>query len=339
LIGRRTILHFAGALLAGGILTLTTERPSVAVMGGGDASALSVPAILRKRESVCSGALIAPRVVLSAAHCFVGGSDSAMNSVTFDSPLGTQPRAIAIRGMSILPDFDPITLANDVALILLAEDAPRAPMPWGLAHSTVGSVFGIAGYGSHEHRQPDLSRTVGTARLAEWVGRQGRFDPAPSQACRGDSGGPILDDSVVVGVISSGNATCMAGHSAFMLDESTATFISAFVEHSALRSASRGIHAPCSVPWDCGQGVCARAGRDPPRCLRACTGSDLACNAHEQCAEVSPLAFMGSVKKACVARPWSVLSAVGQPNSPFRWALLAAAVALAAAAVMRAVRR
>ena len=74
----------------------------------------------------CSGALIAPSVVLTAGHCTVplitqGGS--VVFGPTLDGSIATIPIARAVAH----PQFDLATLTNDVGVLVLASSAPVAP--------------------------------------------------------------------------------------------------------------------------------------------------------------------------------------------------------------------
>src|ERR1700750_174034 len=140
-------------LLAG--LALLLSVPAHAIVGGGAPStegvARSVVTIVGSRGNFCTGALIAPKLALTAAHCVQPGADYKIVEYGADR----QPSLQDVKTVAIHPGFNmQAMLAHrataDVALLQL--DAPakgKAPAALGAPDIPiiVGSRFTVAGIG------------------------------------------------------------------------------------------------------------------------------------------------------------------------------------------------
>jgi secreted trypsin-like serine protease len=180
----------------------------------------AVVTIIGSRGTFCSGVLLAPDLVLSAAHCVMPGADYRI--VIYDGQ--RQPRLLEVRRVATHPQFDiQAILAHrasaDVALLQLSEPLKaKTPAPSGapLEPVSAGARFTVAGIGVT--RRGD-GKSGGVIRAASLVatGQPGRLqirlvDPATNNsreglgACTGDSGAPAFENQtgrdVVIGVVS-----------------------------------------------------------------------------------------------------------------------------------------
>lgn len=205
-------------------LTLLASSPAEAIVGGAAPASRtisrSVVTIVGSRGTFCSGSLIAPMLVLTAAHCAQPGADYKI--VQYDAM--RKPQLMGVKRIAIHPRFRMRAMlahraTADVALLQLVIPAKgKMPARLGVPKSPilVGAMFTIAGVGVTMRGK---GRSAGTIRDAALVatGRPGSLqlrlvDPATQGkreglgACTGDSGGPAFEDQqghpTIIGLIS-----------------------------------------------------------------------------------------------------------------------------------------
>jgi secreted trypsin-like serine protease len=205
------------------ICLIASLLPAFAIVGGAGAApeaiARSIVLIVGSRGNFCSGAALAPDLVLTAAHCVLPGSDYKI--VEFDA--ARQPQLRDVARIIAHPKFNLQTMlahraTADVALLKLA--APLASVQPAILHGTgfavaPGDAFTVAGYGVTVRGDGKSGGTVRAASLIA-TGHPGTlqirlFDSATKAerpglgACTGDSGAPVFriaERPAVVGVVS-----------------------------------------------------------------------------------------------------------------------------------------
>ena len=209
-------LSFATALIA---------QPAAAVVGGIDShdafgSRAWTVRVETSRGELCSGAVIAPEIVLTAAHCLMGGG--SISVVSLDPRF--RPRRQMVVAVLPHPTFVPGTTprtqpGTDLALLRLAQPLPRDIEPLTLGGGLwQGETVTMAGFGlSAENNKRTARRlretqlvnagnytTQNTVKVA--VDVEARGETPGAGACRGDSGGPVLRGSTrsrdLVGIVS-----------------------------------------------------------------------------------------------------------------------------------------
>ena len=201
----------------------------------------------------CTGTLIAPRVVLTAAHCVAGTDGVALGPMPTESSRGILDRRTH-------PGFDLVTLSHDLGLLLLDQsiDAPPPPLLASMDASFVGREIRLVGYGELVAGMPELAqKRQGTTVIAGVDEDTFSFGSSPSQTCAGDSGGPafvtIDGAEFLAGVTSHGDARCSISATDMRVDR-VADFIASYVAATAEHSASTG--ARCLYPEQCAAGAC-----------------------------------------------------------------------------------
>lgn len=199
------------------------------------------------RPIFCGGAVVAQKIVVTAAHCVADDVAGDMSVVVGG---GTDPYrdgvVIPVSRIATAPGADPSRFLDDVAVLTLAKAVPSSVKPVAVDDGTVagllrsGATVDVAGVGelrSGGQRATRLQsakmRVTAGARCHFEVENDSRSDirnddfctngiPGTDRSrsglgdpCAGDSGGPIVarlhHQPVLVGVVSTGSKVCGTG--------------------------------------------------------------------------------------------------------------------------------
>jgi secreted trypsin-like serine protease len=204
------------------LVLLSLCAPAAAIVGSAPEvpDAKSQPEVmLVGQHGFCSGAAIAPDLVLTAAHCVPPDGAYKLYELTPDRKVILKDiRAIARHPQFSMKNYQAHLATADVALVKLAAALPVTPAPLLAPRPrvAVGERFVVRGYGAAIEGDPKSAGDLRQATLSA-TGKPGNLqlrlvDPAGNGtrqglgACDGDSGAPAYQDSngalAIIGVVS-----------------------------------------------------------------------------------------------------------------------------------------
>ncbi len=162
----------------------------------------------------CTAEVLAPDIVLTAAHCV---TKPANMRVHFNDS-ATPPRLIEVADVRVHPAFHADAIKTrersvDLALVRLKAPLPPEFKPLPLSETAgidIGAPLELAGYGltkegdarsSGTLMRADVTLRAPLSNLLLWMEGAGASSKNTG-ACTGDSGGAVLQSGTLVGVIS-----------------------------------------------------------------------------------------------------------------------------------------
>lgn len=267
--------------------TTTTLQP---IIGGQPDPGHQAVGYLSLSSGGCSGTLVAPTIVLTAAHCVYEGAKP--KSFTMYGPDGSQVEKIKVKKGIHHPLYNSWEAgddysAYDLALVVLNEPAAVAPIPIRTRplDCLAGTPLTFVGFGltdASDYNSAGSKEFVQSAisQVDEFTFTAGTTPGDPSCPCFGDSGGPALvsvgERTEVIGIISSGDWWCAQEDTLVRVDSHLDWILEIMLEQ-----------APEGLPGDCGDGwcdLCEVSQGCPADCLGGPFGAGEECEADAECA-------------------------------------------------------
>jgi V8-like Glu-specific endopeptidase len=222
------------------------------IIGGttdtGDPGVVLIRASDNQGYSLCTGEIVSPHVVMTAAHC----TDPAEvgSGVTFEVFIGSDMNGaegqdpskwLAVQATDYNQSFNSnnVTQGNDVGVVVLKSATTITPLAMNttaMSQSLVGQTIRIVGFGNNNGTQGTGAGTKRqtTTPLSSFDSQFVNFGTSTHDTCQGDSGGPafmtIGGVEVIVGVTSFGPSGCAGGATDTRVDTVAAPWIDQYIQ-------------------------------------------------------------------------------------------------------------
>jgi len=239
------VRHLGSLSLACALGVSSAASASTPIVGGtvdtGDPAVVLVAAYSTDHTQLftCTGVVVAPKAVLTAAHCvdhpgFAFGVFFGADASAFPTVDDLEPQLAAVTAVHPHPSYstEPPFFA-DIAVIDLAVPTAVPALDFIRTPPTVdmvGTQVKIVGYGALVFGQNNAARYAATTTIAALDDNADTIliGDTAARTCVGDSGGPALLGGKVLGIDSYSDTTGCADPAHFRRTDTYAAFIDQF---------------------------------------------------------------------------------------------------------------
>jgi hypothetical protein len=173
---------------------------ALGIVEGASSREAAAVAIFGDEQLACSGVVVAPLVVLTAAHCVFGdphdGERPFERMAVAVGPDAHAPSArLDVSSVWVHPEWSPLFDAFDLAALALSEPAPVTPAAVtsaSLRPIGAGDGVRVVGYGSESVTDRARGVRLEASTTVQSVGPWTFETSEPATPCQGDSGGPVF---------------------------------------------------------------------------------------------------------------------------------------------------
>ena len=236
-----------------------TGRTRSALIGGeldtADPAVVLVAMKATNGGGTCSGVVVSPHVIVTAAHCLdprIAGADVQPyyvflgTDLTSKADLALKANYVPIKEVHFDPDFNPGTQTHDVGVVITENELAMTPIQMNrqtLGDDSIGKPVRMVGYGIFDmgadaNPNTQAAKHDVSINIASVDAEHMTYTDHTHAMCEGDSGGPSFikrDDGteVVVGIHSFVKGTCTAGTGYdTRIDVYAASYIDDFIKKS-----------------------------------------------------------------------------------------------------------